>query len=206
MTMQAIAIPETPTDQATVSEADAHAAACVYVAAHVDAAFEVVDGAHYFSRPLGRAVWRFFLRGEHGPVGAIQVDAQTGEVIGLTDDEIRVIHEKAAILAARKQGVLPVDGQGYVLGEYARRQAAGYLGDHIGMFFNATDPLFVPGDPPRWQVTIVFKRYHLGPFTLGVMDVDAHTGEPFPLSKAQLKRIGERVDDLVAFRTSPATA
>jgi hypothetical protein len=194
------------TTTTTVSQADAQQVACAYVAAHFDPAFEVVDGERYYSKPLEREIWRFFLRNGQGPVGALRVDSQTGEVIRLTDDEIRLIYEKAAILAARKQGRLPIDAQGYVLGEYARRRAERYLGDHIAMFFNAADPVFVPGDPPRWQVTIVFKRYHLGPFTLGVMDVDAHTGKPLPLSKLQLKRIRERAHALVAFHTSSAAA
>jgi hypothetical protein len=193
------------THTGAVSQADAQGVACAYVAAHLDPALEVVAGERYASQPLGREIWRFFLRSPQGPVGAVRVDAQTGEVIRLTDAEIQVLHEKAAILAARKQGVLPVNAQGYVLGEYARRRAERYLGDYLAMFFNATDPIFVPGDPPCWQVTIVFKRYHLGPFTLGIMDVNAHTGEPLPLTKPQLKRLRERAHALVAFHT-PSTA
>lgn len=198
---------DTPTtNRPAVSQADAHRAARLYVAAHLDPAFEVVDGARYFSKPLEREIWRFFVRCANGPVGAIRVDGRTGEVCPLTPDEIRLMREKSAILAARRHGVLPVDGQGYVLGEYARRRAESYLGDHIGMFFNTVEPLFVPGDHPRWQVTIVFKRYELGPFTLGVMDIDAQTGEPLPLTKPQLKRIRERAHALVAVHPQPAAA
>ena len=189
-----------------ISQADAERTASAYVTANLDPAFEVVEGARYYSKPLGREIWRFFICGEDKPVGVIRVDAQSGEVIRLTNEEIRVIYEKAAILAARKEGVLPVDAQGYVLGEYARRRAERYLGDHIAMFFNAAEPMFVPGDPARWQVTIVFKRYHLGPFTLGVMDVNAQTGEPLPLTKSQLKRIRERAHALVAVQSQTAAA
>jgi hypothetical protein len=95
---------------------------------------------------------------------------------------------------ARQHGLLPVAAQGHVLGEYARRRAERYLGDHLALFFHAAELLFVPGDPLRWQVTIVFKRYELGPFTLGVMDVDALTGKPLPLTKPQIKRIRERAN------------
>jgi hypothetical protein len=197
---------DVPTFTLTVSEADAYQAARDYVAAHLDPAFEVVSDTQYHRQQIQRATWRFFICCAHGPLRAIEVDAQTGQVIRLTGDEICVLREKAAILAANQQGVLPVDTQGYVLAEYARRQADTYLGDHIAMFFNATDPVFVPGTPPRWQVTIVFKRYHRGPFTLGVMDVDAQTGEPIPLSKPQLKRIRERAHALVAFQTQTAAA
>jgi hypothetical protein len=74
------------------------------------------------------------------------------------------------------------------------------------MFFNAADPVFVPGDAPRRQVTIVFKRYHRGLFTLGIMDVDPTTAEPLPLSKLRLKRIRERAHALVEFHAQTAAA
>ena len=190
----------------TASEADAHHAACDYVASHIDPTFAVVSDKQYHRQPIKRAAWRFFICCEHGPLSVIEVDTQSSKVIPLPDDEIRVMREKAASLAAQQQGVLPVDAQGYVLGEYARRQADMYLGDHIAMFFNAADPVFVPGDPPRWQVTVVFKRYHRGPFTLSVMDVNAQTGEPLPLTKSQLKRLRERAHALVAVRPQTAAA
>jgi hypothetical protein len=188
------AILDIPTINLTpVSQADAHHSARVYVATEIDPAFEVVSDRHTNDRHVSqRTTWRFFILCDHGPLYPLRVDAQSGEVIPLSDTEIRVIREKAAIYAARKQGVLPVNEQGYVLGEYTRKRADRYLGDQIGMYFDATDPVFVPGDSPRWQVTIVFKRCDLGPFTLGVMDVDAKTGEPIPLTKTQLKRIRER--------------
>jgi hypothetical protein len=190
----------------TVSQADAQRTAAAYVTANIDPAFAVVSGAR-LPRPAGGCeVWQFVIRCEHGPLDAIEVDAQTGEVFPLAEDKIGVIREKAAIYAARKQGVVPVDASGYVLGEYARRRAEGYLGDQIGMFFNAADPVFVPSEPPRWQVTVIFKRYQRGPFTLGVMDVDAKTGEPLPLSKLHLKRIRERAHALVAVQPQTAAA
>lgn len=201
------AVDDVPTASvSTLSQADAQRIANAYVTTNLDPAFEVVPDTHTHRQVREPARWRFFVRCADGPVTTLYVDAQTGAVIPLTPDEIRIVREKAAILTARRQGVLPVDAQGYVLGEYARRRADAYLGDQIAMFFNAADPLFVPGDPPRWQVTIVFKRYHRGPFTLGVMDVNAHTGEVLPLSKSQLKRIRERAHALVEFQTQTAAA
>jgi hypothetical protein len=194
------------TSTATVSQADAQRAVCAYVATQIDPSFEVVQGTRYYHKSLGREIWQFIVRCAAGPLDAIAVDVQTGAVIPLAEDKIRVIREKAAVYTARKQGVLPVDADGHVLGEYARRQAERYLGEQIGMFFNAADPVFVPSDAPRWQVTIVFKRYHRGPFTLGIMDVDATTGEPLPLSKRQLKRIRERTHALVEFHAQTAAA
>jgi hypothetical protein len=196
---------DAPTTTASpVSQAEAQYIASQYVTAAVDPSFAAVSGVLVDRPSHGYEVWQFVIRSEHGPLDAMEVDAQTGKVIPLSGDKIRVIREKAAIYVARKRGVLPVDAHGYVLGEYARRRADGYLGDQIAMFFNAVDPMFVPGDPPRWQVTIVFKRYRRGPFTLGIMDVDATTGEPIPLTKAQLKRIRERAHALVEFHTQTA--
>jgi len=195
-----------PASMSPVNEEDAHDAARDYVAAHIDPAFEAVSGTCLYSKARGRQVWQFVVRCTYGPLDVIEVDAQSGEVISPSDEKIRVIREKAAIYTARQQGVLPIDAQGYVVGEYARRQAESYLGDQLGMYFNGADPVFVLGEPPRWQVTIVFKRYHTGPFTLGVMDVDAQTGEPISLSKRQLHHIRERVHALVASQPQTAAA
>jgi hypothetical protein len=200
------AVVDVPTiSTSAVSLMDAQCAARDYVAVHLDPAFEVVEGARYYHKPLGREIWQFIIRSTHGPLDAIAVDVRTGAVIPLAHDKLRVIHEKAALYAARKRNVLPVDGDGYVLGEYARRQVSSYLDEHISMFYEGADPVLVPGEPPMWQVTIVFKQYHLGPFTLGVMDVDAQTGEPFPLSTKQIKRIRERTRAIIRYQT-PATA
>lgn len=200
------AILDVPTLTCTVSEADAQRVARDYVAAHLDPAFEVVGGARYYSNPLGREIWRFFICSEHGPVGILQVDAQPGAVIQLTNAELRAVREKAAILAARQQSVLPLDQDGYVLAEYARRRASSYLDEHLSMFYGGMDPVFVAGDPPVWQVTIVFHMYDVGPFTLGVLDVDAKTGEPISLSKRQLQRIRERTRAITRHQPSPAAA
>ena len=191
-------------DAPTVSQDEAQRAANAYVAAHIDPAFEVAGGEHYFNKRAGRAVWRFIIRCGYGPLAPIYLDAETGKVILLTGDEIRVISEKAALLAARQQGLTPVDDRGYVLSEYARRQASGWLDDQISMFYSGADPIFIPGDPPVWQVTIVFKMYDQGPFTLGVMDVDAKTGEPIPLSSKQIEQIRERTRAIIG-HTTPAT-
>jgi hypothetical protein len=193
-------------DTPAVSQEQAQRAANAYVTAQIDPAFEAVSGAYYDSQRMGRGVWRFIIRCEQGPLSPICVDAETGNVIPLTSTEICAIGEKAAILAARKQGVIPVDEQGHVLGEYARRQASGYLDDEISMFYSGADPVFVPTDPPVWQVTIVFKMYDQGPFTLGVMDVDARTGEPIPLAAEQIEQIRERTCAIIGPQTPAATA
>ena len=190
----------------TVKLAQALQAARAYITL-IDPTFEVTSDKQTNERYISqRTTWRFFVVCAHGPLCPLEIDIQSGRVISLSDEEIRVIREKAVIYAARKQGVLPVNEQGYVLGEFARRCAERYLGDQLGMYFNATEPIFIPSEAPRWQVTIVFKRYYVGPFTLGVMDVDAKNGEPLPLTKPQLKRIRERTHALIEFYTQTAAA
>src|SRR5215208_1352284 len=91
----------------TVSQEDAQRAAADYVADHIDLAFEVVAAGRYFHKPLGQEIWQFIIRSEDGPLGAIFVNVQTGAVIPLTSEQVCVVREKAAMLAANKQGVLP---------------------------------------------------------------------------------------------------
>lgn len=189
-----------------VSLADAYQTARVYSSA-IDPTFAVVSDNHANSRQISRrTTWRFFVVCAYGPLCILEVDRQSGQVIPLTENEIQAIRQKAVIYVARKEGVLPVNEQGHVLSEYARKAAERYLSDQLGMYFGAADPVFVLGKPPHWQITILFKRYHLGPFTLGVMDVDAKTGEPISLPKAQLKRIRERTHALIEFYTQTAAA
>ncbi|MFN8488182.1 MAG: hypothetical protein U0350_11355 [Caldilineaceae bacterium] len=137
-------------------------------------------------------------------VGRIRIDAQTGEVLPLSHDEIQVMCEKAALLEAKQCSTLPLDAQGYVLGEYARKQANRYLWDQLSMYYRATDLVLVPGEPPLWQVTIVFKMYDLGPFPLGVMTVNGKSGQPIPLTTTEVEKIRERVHAITGHQAAPA--
>ena len=195
------------TSVSTVSQADAYRVACAYVAAYLDPAFAVVDGEQYYSKPLGQEIWRFFIQCAHGPLDAIKVDAQTGEVIALSTDQVRRIRERAVMAEARSQHSLPVDAQGYVLAEYARRRANGYLSMEVSLFCSATDGVFIPLARPIWQFAIRFSLPRLGELgILGTLDVDARAGEIIPLTTKQIKRMRVRADALVEFRTQTATA
>ena len=100
-----------------------------------------------------------------------------------------------------------MNGHGYVLGEYARRQADSYLGTEVSLFYSATKGVFVPLTHPIWQFTLQVRLPRLGILGLmGAIDVDARTGEVLPLTHKQIKRIRERADALVEFQTQPTTA
>lgn len=199
-------VTQSNSSQLTVTKADAHNTASQYVSRHLSPIFTVAGGEHYFNKRLGREIWQFIICCKDGPLTSVQVDAQTGRIFAFTEDEVRVICERAAIVRSPKCDEPPRNPQRFVLSEYARRQANGYLGDTIGMFFNAVNPVFIASDPPLWQVTIVFKRYELGPIPLGVMNVDAQTGEPIPLTNEQIKRMRDHVHAFVRNSTSPTTA
>ena len=198
------------TNTPTISEEDAHRIACDYVATLINPAYKVPGRAYLDTRAFERQVWRFIIycadcaNCADGLLDALEVDAQTGAVIPLSDDKIRLIHERAMIYAAEQRGVLPFNAQGYVVGEYARRQADRYVEDAIAPFFKAVEPLFIPHYLPRWQVKIVTIFFRNDP--LGAMNVDATTGEPIPLTKQQLDQVRERVRAFLASQEQPVAA
>jgi hypothetical protein len=190
-----------------VSQGEAQRTANAYVTARFDPAFETVSGEYYESQRLGRAVWRFIIRCAHGPLDSIQVDGQTGEVIPLSDDQVRIVRERAVIAEAKTRGELPVDEHGYVLSEYARRKANGYLSMDISLFCSASDGVLIPLVRPVWQFAIRFGMPRFGELgLLGTLDVDAQTGEPIPLTNKQIKQMRARADAIVEFRTQTAAA
>jgi hypothetical protein len=202
------AILEMPTvDRPAVSQEQAQRAANAYVTAQLAPVFEAVSGEYYNSQRIGKGVWRFIIRCEHGPLDHIQVDGQTGTVIPLSADQVRIVHERAVIAEARVRGELPMDKQGYVLSEYARRKANGYLSMDISLFCSASDGVLIPLERPIWQFAIRFGMPRLGELgILGTLDVDAQTGEPMPLTSKQIKQMRARADAIVEFRTQTAEA
>lgn len=193
-----------PTSPPAVSQEDAQRVASEYITRHIDPTLLVSDRASYHS---SNDTWLLLIRCTHGALHPIEVETQTGKVVPLTEAQIRLVRERAAITEARSRNILPTDAQGYILAEYARRRASGYLDAQLSMYFSAIDPVFVPGEPAHWQVTIVFKMYDIGPITLGIMEVDARTGEPAPLTDEELTRIRERTSAIIRHQTpAPATS
>lgn len=191
----------------SVAQADAQRTARDYLLTQVDPTFEAVAGERYYSQPLGRELWRFFIRSPQGPLGTLKVDAQTGEVLALSSDQLRMVRERAVIAAARSQKRLPTDEHGHVLAEYARRKANGYLSLAVSLFCSASDELFIPLKRPIWQFAIRFRLPSLGELgILGTLDVDAQTGAAIPLTNQQIEQIQERANAIVQFRSQKTAA
>ncbi|MCE7981616.1 MAG: hypothetical protein DYG89_10510 [Caldilinea sp. CFX5] len=169
-----------------VAEADAHRIADHYVTTTIDSMLTVASGTHYYHKSLRREIWQFIIRSGQAPLDAILIDAQTADVIPLTQDQVRAVRERAAIAQAKADGVLPIDEHGRILAEYARRKTNGYLSRKVSLFCSATDGVFIPLVRPIWQFAIRFglpSRGELG--ILGTIDVGACTGEVIPLTNQQ---------------------
>ncbi|MEZ4727564.1 MAG: hypothetical protein R3E79_10570 [Caldilineaceae bacterium] len=188
-----------------VTEADAHRIADHYVTTAIDPTFAVVNGTRYYHKSLGREIWQFIIQSNQAPLDALWVDAQTSDVVPLTEEQVRMVRERAAIAEAKAEGLLPINEHGYVLAEYARRKLNGYLSREVSLFCSATEGVFIPLARPIWQFAIRFglpKRGELG--ILGTVDIDARTGEVIPLTNQQIKRMRVRANAIVEFQTQTA--
>lgn len=186
-----------------VKQAEAQRLANTYVTSQISPSLFVADRASYHET---HNTWLLMICCADGPLHTIEVERQSGQVVPLTPQQICLVRERAAMAAARGCHRLPVDADGYVLAEYARRRASWYLDANLSMFFCATEPVFVPGASPLWQMTILFQQYDIGPFTMGLIDVDAYTGEPLPLTDAELTQIRERTSAIIRHQTPTPTA
>lgn len=135
-------------------------------------------------------------------VGVIAVDAISGQLEALTDDQIRNIREAGAVQAAQERRDLARDENGYVLRRHARIKAKNWISDRVGLKVGAEGGLFIPLEPPVWRFAICYHA--LGP--LAVLDVNAQTGQVTPLSDEQLQAIQENVCAIKRFQTQTATA
>jgi hypothetical protein len=197
---------------ALVSQRDAHRAASGYVAQSVGKSFHV-DEPRFFEQSN---LWSFFIQ-RHLPelnrpvvVGRIQVDARTGEVIPLTADEILDMQERALVLAARGRGdKLAYSADGFIVAYQAKIKASVYVSDQIAFFAGADGrPTWIAGDPPVWRVATVLRLRDRGKVAdLGVVDVDACTGEVIPLTNSELQTRREQAEHAaLTAQLSPATA
>ncbi|MCE7983511.1 MAG: hypothetical protein DYG89_20250 [Caldilinea sp. CFX5] len=122
-------------------------------------------------------------------VGSITVDAKTGLVNPLTADQVRDLREAGAVQSAQARGELARDEDHYVLRYHARIKATVWISDHTDLKVGATGGIFLPLESPVWRFAIDFHLadIHLNP--LGVIDVNAQTGQVIPLTNDQLQHI-----------------
>lgn len=179
--------------EVSIPEQTAQEIAAAFVEAHIGTGFTVVNGAYYDGEPYHRRLWRFFIRCEEGPIGVIYVEPEAGQVLPWTADETRLVQEKAAFLRARRQGTLPLGEDGYIVREYARRQANSYLSMQLGLQVVAIDPVLILLDRPIWQCTIELRSPRLETMgTFGMIDVDAYSGAVIPLTDDQIQQLKKR--------------
>jgi hypothetical protein len=194
------------TSPPTISEADAQRAAQAYLTEALGAEYAATRGAYVNGR------WDLSIRctraGVKQPcvVGRLSIDAQTGTVIPLTSEHLREIRECAEWEAARVRGELARDAAGYVSRHQARRLARRWLDRHLAMKYGASDGLLIPLAPPVWQFSIYFSLQDVYLEPLGLIDVDAMTGDVKPLSDEQLESLRERVRAVIQHQEPAAAA
>jgi hypothetical protein len=88
----------------------------------------------------------------------------------------------------------------------ARRRANGYLGLHVGMALLANNPRLLVRHRPHWRFDIDLQLPQVGKVaTLGVVEVDATTGEVTALADSVITELQERAD-VIATRLAPTAA
>jgi hypothetical protein len=122
-------------------------------------------------------------------VGVVSVAPATGQVHELTAEQIRNLREAGAVQAAQARGELARDEQGYVLRYHARIKASVWISDRVDLKVGASGGAFLPLDPPVWRFSIDFHLEDRQLDPLGVIDVNAKTGQVIPLTNKQLQTI-----------------
>ena len=85
--------------------------------------------------------------------------------------------------------------------ECAIAKANGYLSKYVGVLFGAEEPIFFQMERPVWQLSVTFKMDTIGPFIVGLLDVDAYSGEVLALPSEQICMIHERTDAYLKHHT-----
>jgi hypothetical protein len=98
-----------------------------------------------------------------------------------------------------------VTGEISVSPDLARRRAKGYLSREVALAFRPGEPVLVWGSRPVWRMTIhLFLRGYGQVAELGVVEVDAISGEVIPLAPAQIAAMQGQAN-AIARRLTPPT-
>jgi hypothetical protein len=195
--MQTI-ITGSPTISAAVSALAAQRAANSYLLTTVAADIET---ASPILIPDDLPIWRMRVqpcqRQRTATLGVIDVDARTGVVAPLTAEQIEDMRDRLQAETGTAKAILR---------PAAQITANGYLSDYVSLFAKTERPVLITGDRPLWRATVFLRlRGHGRVCDLGVIDVDAQTGEVMPLSQKQLQAMRKRAHD-AAERTTLAAA
>lgn len=83
----------------------------------------------------------------------------------------------------------------FVSREEARRRAQSYLTVDVAMALRPGEPSLLGGSQPVWRMPVWLHLRGFGQVaTLGLLDVDAATGEVIPLSLIEIKEMQDKAD------------
>jgi hypothetical protein len=149
------------------------------------------------NQPTWRMLVRLCNREPTTTVGTLDVDVQTGSVVPLSDEQVEDMRDRIKEHMGEGSGILRPTAQ---------IRANGYLTNYVSLFANADRPVWVADNRPRWRATAFLRLRGQGRVCdLGVIEVDAQTGEVVPLTNQQLQAMRKRVQD-AAGRTAVAAA
>lgn len=193
--MQAIVEPVVATP--TTDETTARQVASQYIHTTLGAAYRLEPG-FLRAHPLSSA-WRFLVLNQefNAVAGYVDVDAETGKIISLPDEQLQDLRERALVQAAKGRKTLARDAQGRVLPFLAKARVNGYLSACVAWFASANgQPALVNGNPPVWRVTTTLRLPEQDKvIELGVIDVNAHTGDVIPLTEQQIQHMQRCAED-----------
>lgn len=127
-------------------------------------------------------------------VGGIAFDLETGQIAELPSEQICNFRESSEVQAAHDRRELARGEDGFVLRLQARIKASVWISDRVDLKVSAKGGVFLPLDTPIWRFSLCFHREAIHLELLGVIDVNAQTGEVIPLPEVQLQSIRESVN------------
>ena len=167
----------------------------------VDNYLNLALGSAYFagSGRVNEGRWHFPVKWRNADarqpimVGGISLEIATGQVIKLTSDQIQDLREAGQVQLAQKRGELARGVDGYVLRYHARIKASLWISNQIDLKVGADGGVLLPGEQSLWRFSIYYRTSARNLSPLGMIDVDAQSGQIIPLRDQQLQTIQECV-------------
>ena len=125
--------------------------------------------------------------------GGISLEIASGQVTKLTSDQIQDLREAGPVQLAQKRGELARGIDGYVLRYHARIKASLWISNRSDLKVGADGGVLLPGEQPLWRFSIYYRTSARNLTPLGVIDVEAQSGQIIPLRDQQLQTIQECV-------------